>query len=379
MLGGMTKRVQVRRLNDEEGRQLQQIVRRGGKSDRSIVKWRRAMVVLASAGGNDVATIARLVHTSPDRVREMIHRFNDLGMRSLDPRWAGGRPRQITTADRALIVKTAGTRPTKLRLPFTHWSIRKLAEHLASRKGRKVRVGRERLRQILIAEGITFQRTKTWKESPDPLKEPKLARIEWLLEHARDRTFAFDEFGPLTIKPVGGSAWALRSKPVRLRANYHKPHGSRQFYAWYSIGADRLDGNLEPCKGSAPTLRALQAIRASVDDGEPIHVILDNLNHHKNRGVREWCEANRVELVFTPTYGSWANPIEAHFGPLRQFVIANSDHPDHRALGRAIRNYLRWRNTHTRDPEVLAAERRHRAKIRSEAQRRWGHPRATAA
>jgi len=375
----MTKRVQVRRLNDEEGRQLQQIVRRGGKSDRSIVKWRRAMVVLASAGGNDVATIARLVHTSPDRVREMIHRFNDLGMRSLDPRWAGGRPRQITTADRALIVKTAGTRPTKLRLPFTHWSIRKLAEHLASRKGRKVRVGRERLRQILIAEGITFQRTKTWKESPDPLKEPKLARIEWLLEHARGRTFAFDEFGPLTIKPVGGSAWALRSKPVRLRANYHKPHGSRQFYAWYSIGADRLDGNLEPCKGSAPTLRALQAIRASVDDGEPIHVILDNLNHHKNRGVREWCEANRVELVFTPTYGSWANPIEAHFGPLRQFVIANSDHPDHRALGRAIRNYLRWRNTHTRDPQVLAAERRHRAKIRSEAQRRWGHPRATAA
>ena len=379
MLGGMTKRVQVRRLNDEEGRQLQQIVRRGGKSDRSIVKWRRAMVVLASAGGNDVATIARLVHTSPDRVREMIHRFNDLGMRSLDPRWAGGRPRQITTADRALIVKTAGTRPTKLRLPFTHWSVRKLAEHLASRKGRKVRVGRERLRQILIAAGITFQRTKTWKESPDPLKEPKLARIEWLLEHARDRTFAFDEFGPLTIKPVGGSAWALRSKPVRLRANYHKPHGSRQFYAWYSIGADRLDGNLEPCKGSAPTLRALQAIRASVDDGEPIHVILDNLNHHKNRGVREWCEANRVELVFTPTYGSWANPIEAHFGPLRQFVIANSDHPDHRALGRAIRNYLRWRNTHTRDPQVLAAERRHRAKIRSEAQRRWGHPRATAA
>ena len=379
MLGGMTKRVQVRRLNDEEGRQLQQIVRRGGKSDRSIVKWRRAMVVLASAGGNDVATIARLVHTSPDRVREMIHRFNDLGMRSLDPRWAGGRPRQITTADRALIVKTAGTRPTKLRLPFTHWSIRKLAEHLASRKGRKVRVGRERLRQILIAEGITFQRTKTWKESPDPLKEPKLARIEWLLEHARDRTFAFDEFGPLTIKPVGGSAWALRSKPVRLRANYHKPHGSRQFYAWYSIGADRLDGNLEPCKGSAPTLRALQAIRASVDDGEPIHVILDNLNHHKNRGVREWCEANRVELVFTPTYGSWANPIEAHFGPLRQFVIANSDHPDHRALGRAIRNYLRWRNTHTRDPQVLAAERRHRAKIRSEAQRRWGHPTPLAA
>src|SRR3954454_4967208 len=292
----MAERVRVRRLNDAEGRELQRIVRRGGKSDRSIVKWRRAMVVLASAGGNDVATIARLVQTSPDRVREMIHRFNDLGMRSLDPQWAGGRPRQITTTDRELIVETAKARPEKLGCPFTHWSIRKLAGYLATKKGPKVRVGRERLRQILVDEGITFQRTKTWKESPDPLKEPKLARIEWLLEHARDRTFAFDEFGPLTIKPVGGSAWAPTGRPVRLRANYHKPHGSRQFYAWYSIGSDRLTGNLEPCKGSAPTLRALQAIRASVDDGEPIHVILDNLTHHKNRGVREWCETNGVEL-----------------------------------------------------------------------------------
>ena len=209
----MTKRVRVRRLNDEEGRQLQQIVRRGGKSDRSIVKWRRAMVVLASAGGNDVAAIARLVQTSPDRVREMIHRFNDLGMRSLDPQWAGGRPRQITTADRALIVKTAKTRPTKLGRRSRTGRSASSPTTSPAKKGRKVVIGRERLRQILIAEGITFQRTKTWKESPDPLKEAKLARIEWLLEHARDRTFAFDEFGPLTIKPVGGAAWAPRGQP----------------------------------------------------------------------------------------------------------------------------------------------------------------------
>ena len=337
------------------------------------------MVVLASAGGNDVATIARLVQTSPDRVREMIHRFNDLGMRSLDPQWAGGRPRQITTTDRALIVKTAKTRPATLGRPFSHWSIRKLADYLATKKRRTVRVGRERLRQILVAEGITFQRTKTWKESPDPLKEQKLARIEWCLEHARDRTFAFDEFGPLTIKPVGGAAWAPRGKPQRLRANYHKPHGSRQLFACYSIGEDHLWAAIEPAKGADPTLRALQSIRARLDDGGVIYVILDNLNHHRGRDMREWCEANNVELVFTPTYASWANPIEAHFGPLRQFVLANSDHADHPALGRAIRSYLRWRNTHTRDPKLLEAERRHRARIRSEQQRRWGHPKHSAA
>ena len=351
----MATPVKVRRLSDEEGRQLQRIVRRGGgKTDKSIVKWRRALVVLSSAGGNDVAVIARLVQTSPDRVREMIHSFNDKGMCALDPQWAGGRPRRITTEQRSHIITTTN-------------------------KGGRIAVSRERLRQILAEEDVTFQRTKTWKESPDPRREEKLARIEWLLEHERERTFAFDEFGPLAVKPEGGSCWAEKSRPQRLRANYHKPHGTRQLFAWYSNGNDRPYGRIEPRKGAAPTLRALKAIRAQVPDDRPVHVILDNLNHHKGEALRQWCEDNDVELAFTPTYGSWANPIEAHFGPLRQFTIANSDHQSHAELATAIRNYIRWRNANTRDPEVLALERKPRAMIRGEARRRWGQPRARAA
>jgi transposase len=335
--------------------------------------------VLASAGGNDVAVIARLVHTSPDRVREMIHAFNDKGMKALDPQWAGGRPRRITTSERQLIVKTATKRPRSLGQPFTRWSIRKLAYYLATKKGRKVVISRERLRQVLAEEKITFQATKTWKESPDPNREHKLARIEHLLEHERERTFAFDEFGPLAIKPEGGRCWAERSKPQRLRANYHKPHGTRQLFAFYSVGADRLYGRMEERKGARPTLRTLKAIRALVPDGGTIYVILDNLNHHRGQMVREWCAKNAVELAFTPTYASWANPIEAHFGPLRQFTIANSDYRNHLELAKALRDYIRWRNANTTDPELLALERKHRAKLRGEAQRRWGEPRARAA
>ncbi len=49
----------------------------------------------------------------------MIHSFNDKGMRTLDPQWAGGRPRRITTEERQLIVKTATKRPRSLGEPFT--------------------------------------------------------------------------------------------------------------------------------------------------------------------------------------------------------------------------------------------------------------------
>lgn len=66
--------------------------RGGGGKEKSIVKWRRSMVVLASAGKNSVTVIADLVQTSEDRVREMLRRFNEMGMASLDSQWAAVRP-----------------------------------------------------------------------------------------------------------------------------------------------------------------------------------------------------------------------------------------------------------------------------------------------
>ncbi len=376
----MSKPVKVRRLTPEEGQQLQRIVRRGGgTTDKSHVKWRRAVVVHASAGGNSVPVIAGLVATSEDRVREMIHRFNELGMASLDPQWAGGRPRQITTDDEAFIVETARTRPEKLGQPFTRWSLRKLVAYLADNDGRVVTIGRERLRQLLAANGVTFQRTKTWKESNDPDRDAKLDRIEYVLEHHPDRTFAFDEFGPLNIRPVGGSCWAPTKQPQRQPANYHKLHGVRQFHGCYSVGDDELWGVVRHRKSAANTLAALRSIRARRADGERIYVILDNLSAHKGTKIRRWAERNNVELCFTPTYSSWANPIEAHFGPLREFVLNNSNHPNHVVLTRALHDYLRWRNANARDPELLAAQRRERARIRAEKGRRWGRPASRAA
>ncbi|WP_450164941.1 transposase [Streptomyces albicerus] len=47
---------------------------------------------------------------------------------------------------------------------------------------------------------------------------------------------------------------------------------------------------------------------------------LDNLSAHRGADIRRWATKRRGGLCFTPTYASWANPIEAHFGPLRQFT-----------------------------------------------------------
>ena len=79
-----------------------------------------------------------------------------------------------------------------------------------------------------------------------------------------------------------------------------------------------------------------------------------------------------------PTNASWANPIGAQFGPVRTFVMGGPDHLNP-ALARKLQDYLRWRNAHARHPRVLAAQRRERARIRSERQQRWGRPEPEAA
>ncbi|WP_246527216.1 hypothetical protein [Pseudarthrobacter albicanus] len=98
-------------------------------------------------------------------------------------------------------------------------SIRKLAGYLGERPDRPVHIGREALRTLLHRHRITFQHTSTWKESTDPDIEAKLERIEDVLDHHPDRAFAFDEFGPLGIRPNAGTGWARpgHSFPCRRR------------------------------------------------------------------------------------------------------------------------------------------------------------------
>jgi len=371
----MAEPVRARRLTDQEGRRLQQIVRRGKHES---IRVRRAMIIMASASGTLVPAIARLVAADEDTVRDVIHLFNAKGLAALDPQWAGGRPRLISDEDIQVIVMAATTRPEKLGQPFTRWSMRKLAAYLADRD-HSVRIGRERLRQILHARGISFQRTRTWKESRDPDRDAKLDRIEYVTSAYPDRCFAFDQFGPLSIRPCHGACWAPRKHPARLRATYHRTHGIRYFHGCYSLADDQLWGITREHKGAGHTLAALKSIRAARPGGYRLFVILDNLAANKTAAIRRWARRENVELCFTPTNASWANPIEAHFGPLRTFVMANSDYPDHPALARRLQAYLRWRNAHARHPDVLAAQRRERARIRSERQQRWGRPKPEAA
>ena len=364
----MREGIRVREITNEEGQRLLRTVRR---SSGSVVTWRRSQMILLSAQGMDVAQIAKVAFTSEDRVREVLHNFNDDGFESLYPRYSGGRPPTFTLPQRQAIKRIALSRPVDHDLPFSTWSLAKLADFVVA-EGVVDDISHEGLRVLLREEGVSFQAIKTFKVSNDPDFEAKKNRVLELYEIADGKAepgpgdptvvLCMDEFGPLNLQPHPGKHWAPmaagRGDPAsprrrRRRATFKRPHGVRHLLAAYDLGRDRLYGHIKTHKGRTEFLAFCRYLRSLYPPEVRIAIVLDNFSPHlstkKDCRVGEWAAANNVELAYVPFYASWLNRIEAQFTALRYFALDGTDHESHRAQARMIRRYIAWRNHHAND------------------------------
>ena len=92
----MAELVRVRQLTDAEGQTLQRIVQHGKHGS---IRQRWALIIMAWASGTMVAAIDRVLQADVDTKRDVIHALNRMGLNTLDPRWAGSHPRQISAED----------------------------------------------------------------------------------------------------------------------------------------------------------------------------------------------------------------------------------------------------------------------------------------
>jgi transposase len=369
--GRVAEHLRVREIDDDEGRRLVRIIRRGSGS---VVTWRRAQMVLLSAQGMDVAAIAKVAFTSEDRARDVIRSFNADGFGSLYPKYKGGRPPKFTLAQRREIKKIAKARPADYDLPFSTWSLAKLAEFLVA-EGVVDDISHEGLRTLLREEGVSFQRLKTWKASKDPRYAEKKARIEHLYAIA-DREvvpedgdpeviFCLDEFGPLNLQPRPGRQWAAvggkhkepgRAPRRRLRATYTRTAGVRHLFAALELGENKLYGHIKPRKTRARLLEFCRYLRSLYPPSVRMAIICDNFSPHlstrKDARVGTWAAANNAEIAYTPANASWLNRIEAQFTALRYFALDGTDHASHTEQASMIRRYIIWRNNHVYDERL---------------------------
>lgn len=349
---GRSPEVFVRPVTMTEGQRLQRI----GRTSRDPVKPRRAIVVLMSARGQSVPDIAHLLKCSAEYVRGVIHDFNEIGFKALDPKWSGGRPKTISDAVRRQIRLIARCCPRDLGLPFSVWSLSKLTEYLVA-AGVVASISRESVRQIPRAGGISWQATKTWKASNDPDFVTKMRRVLDLYDQppADGRVVCADEFGPLNPRPRPGRTWRPIGVPARLRATCNRYGGVRHMLAALDLNSGKMIYRIRERKRWREFLSFLKVLRARWP-GEKLYLIIDNFSPHKHPDVRSWTADNDIELVFLPTYASWLNWIESEFAALRYFALNGTDHRSHTEQGEAIADYVRWRNTHAEPKHGFAPD-----------------------
>jgi transposase len=135
-----------------------------------------------SADGMDVAMIAQVTFTGPDRVRDVLHNFNSDGFDSLRPKYAGGRASKFDTAQRAQVKQIALARPADHGLPFSTLSLSKLADYLVA-QGVVEGISDEGLRTLLCEEGVSFPDRQDLEDQPHPPRHH-------LAQRARHRSLA---------------------------------------------------------------------------------------------------------------------------------------------------------------------------------------------
>jgi transposase len=345
----------VRPLQHEEAVRLKRLSKRAKHESTR----QRAAVLLASNVRMPVPRIAEMWHTDPSWVRKVIYDFNERGMDSLNPRYRGGRPRRITTEQRQRIVSVAGARPDSQGVPLTRWSLPRLSVQLA---GEGIEISPRHLGSLLAEAGLSFQRTRTWKASPDPDYEAKTARILELGDTppVDGAVVSFDQMGPVSLRPTAGAGWAPTGRPQRQRADYNRRAGTRYVFGAYDVHADRLRVRLRPTRTGNDMLAFMRQIRLAYPSRKRIYWIQDNLSANWVPAIRAFAAANRIELVPTPTYASYLNPVECHFSALTTFVVTNADYIDWDAFGWALARHVRYRNSDHRDQRIAAAEAKRR-------------------
>lgn len=351
----VAKAVSVSGITAKMGRDLKSLAERCSCG----VTRHRAHIVWCSATGMSAPEIAHQFEYDIKHVRLVIHGFNSGGLESLEPKYDGGRNRTFDESKRAAIVDMALASPTAYGMPFTRWSLRKLACAVVEQKVVDS-ISPEGVRAILQEAGVSHQRTKTWKESNDPRFVAKRRRIRRLYKNppADGRVVCLDEFGPLNIQPHHGSCWARKKHPDRIPATYSRTHGVRHMLAALDLSTNKMYYRIRERKRRFELLDFLKVIRRVVPEDERIYLVLDNFSPHLHKTVRKWCRANKVSLVFTATNASWMNRIECHFAPIREFVLNNSNYSCHAELALAMRNYIRWRNRDPDNPRILVVQNR---------------------
>jgi len=284
-------------------------------------------MILLAADGRSISAIARNVGTCRARVGQWLNRFKKHRLDGLRDLPRSGRPAEITPLERHQVIATACSSPTDFGFQRVLWDQATLAATVIS-AGLVRSISPRTVGRILEDAEIKPHRVKMWCHSDDPAYQEKMREIVDLYIHLPkgEPVLSIDEKTGMQAlsrrRPLQPGA---PGRDARFEFEY-KRNGTRCLFACFNVGTGKVFGQCTTRRRRSDFLSFMDRV-ASAYRQRRVHVILDNLNTHRDTKqgayMTEWNQrhGNRFVFHYTPTHGSWLNQVELWFCILSRRIL----------------------------------------------------------
>src|ERR1700759_19052 len=297
---------------------------------------RRAKVILRLASGQSYRAIMKQESCSQVFIARWKERFFKERLAGLYARHRGKIVSEAIIAQEARILRTTKQAPPD---GSTHWSTRRLAEHLG--------VSHSRVARGWARAGIQPHRIRRYMASTDPEFEEKAADVIglYLKPPLNAAVFCVDEKSAIQALDRLDPVLPLSPGRAERHGFEYFRHGTLSLYAALDTRTGDVIGKTTDRHTSVEFVDFLSAIVASQPAGREIHIVADNLSAHKTKGVFEFLNTNpAVRLHYTPTYSSWLNQVEIWFSKIQRAVITRGIFTSKTDLSRKLLRYIKQYN-----------------------------------
>src|SRR6202521_4873034 len=263
---------------------------------------RRARLILLLAQGKSYLTIRQLLGCSPNYISRWKGRFEAERLAGLYSRHRGRAVEKRTPALEAKILEWT-RRPAADG--STHWSSRKLAQHLG--------ISHMMVARVWQRAGLKPHRLERYMASDDPDFETKAADVIglYLKPPTNAVVFCVDEKTAIQALDRLDPVLPLSAGRAERHGFEYFRHGTLSLYAALNTQTGEVLGKTAGKHTSAEFVAFLAELVSGQPRNRTLHVIVDNLSTHKTERVQRFLQEHpQVKLHFTPTYSSWLNQVE---------------------------------------------------------------------
>jgi len=285
----------------------QKVERRMALRSQIILDWLEGLTYKQSSQKNNVSQMV---------IAKWRQRFRKDKLHGLQDAPRSGKPVNYSEEDKNRVIHLACSKPDNGK---SRWSQKDIAEQTG--------ISQSHVSNILRKAEIKPHKTEYWcGKSPDPEFERKMTEIVglYLNPPAKSIVISVDEKTQIQALDRTQPELPLKKGHIRKLTNTYKRNGTVNLMAALAVHSGEVIAKPVKSNNSETFLKFLKKLDRKYRNVE-LHVIMDNLQVHKTKEVREWFNKKRkFHAYYTPTYSSWLNQIEIWFGILTRNVLKDA-------------------------------------------------------